>query len=475
MISEIIPELLIKSEQQQHDALQIETHGRKKQANTHHHHHQAPSSKRFKHDLSDSDEIESGQVIKPDLYHDDDDPCFDECDELTANNTAKLNFYESLSSPSSNSITSSTSSTHSIAPRASSSPLLFGASFINKEHTTNSDKPKPRPEQKAPINPATSTQSSSGNKHLNNYYFYMQQILNACAVQQQQNDLSRYLSNLTSLAKQQPASTVSPMGSHSSNLSTSPLSASSLSISSSSASTTASLASPVKLDLKNHQDSSNNSSSMARYQCDGCSKSYSTFGGLSKHKQFHCAAQVQKQFTCKYCEKTYTSLGALKMHIRTHTLPCKCKICGKCFSRPWLLQGHVRTHTGEKPFKCDICSRAFADRSNLRAHMQTHSDVKKYKCLRCFKTFSRMSLLNKHSVNCGNGQANTSYDGQTNLADNLNNSGSSECSMSSNAKRAKSSIQDQQQIEANSVLQSALQYNKYFASLSALANSQKDY
>ncbi|CAF5120717.1 unnamed protein product, partial [Rotaria socialis] len=32
----------------------------------------------------------------------------------------------------------------------------------------------------------------------------------------------------------------------------------------------------------------------SRYQCDGCSKSYSTFGGLSKHKQFHCIAQIKK-------------------------------------------------------------------------------------------------------------------------------------------------------------------------------------
>ena len=140
--------------------------------------------------------------------------------------------------------------------------------------------------------------------------------------------------------------------------------------------------------------------SNSRYQCDGCSKSYSTFGGLSKHKQFHCIAQIKKQFQCKFCDKTYNSLGALKMHIRTHTLPCKCKICGKAFSRPWLLQGHVRTHTGEKPFQCEICCRAFADRSNLRAHMQTHSDVKKYRCTKCSKTFSRMSLLNKHTENC---------------------------------------------------------------------------
>lgn len=133
-----------------------------------------------------------------------------------------------------------------------------------------------------------------------------------------------------------------------------------------------------------------------RYQCDQCKKSYSTFGGLSKHKQFHCTTQIKKDFSCKFCGKSYGSLGALKMHIRTHTLPCKCKLCGKAFSRPWLLQGHMRTHTGEKPFSCAHCGRAFADRSNLRAHLQTHSDVKKYGCKSCKKTFSRMSLLAKH-------------------------------------------------------------------------------
>lgn len=76
-----------------------------------------------------------------------------------------------------------------------------------------------------------------------------------------------------------------------------------------------------------------------RYQCPDCSKSYSTYSGLSKHMQFHCASQNKKSFVCKFCEKVYVSLGALKMHIRTHTLPCKCHLCGKAFSRPWLLQG----------------------------------------------------------------------------------------------------------------------------------------
>jgi snail 2 len=142
-----------------------------------------------------------------------------------------------------------------------------------------------------------------------------------------------------------------------------------------------------------------------RHQCPDCGKSYSTFSGLSKHRQFHCAAGdgPKKSFNCKFCDKVYVSLGALKMHIRTHTLPCKCTICGKAFSRPWLLQGHIRTHTGEKPFSCTYCNRAFADRSNLRAHLQTHSDVKKYSCSTCSKTFSRMSLLTKHAEGGCNG------------------------------------------------------------------------
>ncbi|XP_078508154.1 zinc finger protein SNAI1 [Lissotriton helveticus] len=139
------------------------------------------------------------------------------------------------------------------------------------------------------------------------------------------------------------------------------------------------------------------SSGADKFQCLECSKAYSTFTGLSKHRQLHCEeAQGRKAFSCKYCDKEYISLGALKMHIRSHTLPCVCKICGKAFSRPWLLQGHIRTHTGEKPFSCTHCNRAFADRSNLRAHLQTHSDVKKYQCQACARTFSRMSLLHKH-------------------------------------------------------------------------------
>lgn len=51
----------------------------------------------------------------------------------------------------------------------------------------------------------------------------------------------------------------------------------------------------------------------SHYQCQDCSKSYSTYSGLSKHQQFHCPAvegnQAKKIFSCKNCDKVYTSLG----------------------------------------------------------------------------------------------------------------------------------------------------------------------
>lgn len=55
----------------------------------------------------------------------------------------------------------------------------------------------------------------------------------------------------------------------------------------------------------------------SHYKCQDCSKSYSTYSGLSKHQQFHCPAvegnQAKKIFSCKNCDKVYTSLGKYQL------------------------------------------------------------------------------------------------------------------------------------------------------------------
>lgn len=297
----------------------------------------------------------------------------------------------------------------------------FNENKLNYDETDN-EKLSPK-ESSSPI----SSSNSLIINHNKNYLMYMQQLL-MTAFQHQQHQINNFQVQ-NSMYSKSPQFNCFPnlfeipqMNKNTNSFFVNESALSSLTSTSPSSTSRVSMSSNSSLSptTDRKKDEPTTSINIARYQCDGCTKSYSTYGGLSKHKQFHCNSQIQKQFSCKYCDKTYTSLGALKMHIRTHTLPCKCKICGKCFSRPWLLQGHVRTHTGEKPFKCEICSRAFADRSNLRAHMQTHSDVKKYRCQKCSKTFSRMSLLNKHSLNC-NQSINTTV---------LNSSSSSSLSQS---------------------------------------------
>ena len=418
MISEIIPEIIDENKQ----ILQSQN----VYPNRGHERDTCPDPKRVKLEPEDDDEdedyieedeeddeIEKGQVIKVHLQQE------DESHETEEENKV---FYECMSSAS--------DSLHS-SPRASSSPKAADKANIQQNHLKNIG-----------------------------YYSYMQQLLSALHHQNlfsgQNSAMAHTMPSFTSpwagqeslMNNNHDSSLVS---SNVTNNSSSPAS------STSSLSTSSSLSAhkcKVSKKLEVETNLELNGPGMARYQCDACSKSYSTFGGLSKHKQFHCSAQIQKQFTCKYCDKTYTSLGALKMHIRTHTLPCKCKICGKCFSRPWLLQGHVRTHTGEKPFKCEVCARAFADRSNLRAHMQTHSDVKKYKCDKCAKTFSRMSLLNKHTLNCIN-----------------NNNGSSSSSSITNkvTNRGKNDLHIMPQqfyppnSNQNNLANAVAQYNKYLA------------
>ncbi|XP_034099970.2 uncharacterized protein LOC117565116 isoform X1 [Drosophila albomicans] len=104
------------------------------------------------------------------------------------------------------------------------------------------------------------------------------------------------------------------------------------------------------------------------------------------------------QYQCEDCSKCFTTVGALRIHKMIHTgeLPHKCNYCDKRFRTPGQVRVHQRRHTGEKPFKCKICALAFTHRETLISHLSRHIGMKRYKCYGCDKNFVVVSGLRAH-------------------------------------------------------------------------------
>ncbi|XP_030555976.1 sal-like protein 1 [Drosophila novamexicana] len=104
------------------------------------------------------------------------------------------------------------------------------------------------------------------------------------------------------------------------------------------------------------------------------------------------------QYQCEDCSKCFTTVGALRIHKMIHTgeLPHKCNYCDKRFRTPGQVRVHQRRHTGEKPFKCKVCSLDFTHRETLISHLSRHIGMKRYKCYGCDKNFVVVSGLRAH-------------------------------------------------------------------------------
>ncbi|KAH8404754.1 hypothetical protein KR222_000077 [Zaprionus bogoriensis] len=105
-----------------------------------------------------------------------------------------------------------------------------------------------------------------------------------------------------------------------------------------------------------------------------------------------------QQYQCEECSKCFTTVGAVRIHKMIHTgeLPHKCSYCEKRFRTPGQVRVHQRRHTGEKPFKCKVCSLDFTHRETLISHLSRHIGMKRYKCYGCDKNFVVVSGLRAH-------------------------------------------------------------------------------
>ncbi|XP_064546111.1 zinc finger protein 721 [Drosophila montana] len=131
------------------------------------------------------------------------------------------------------------------------------------------------------------------------------------------------------------------------------------------------------------------------WECDVCTKMFTTKYFLKKHKRLHTG---EMPYTCQYCARTFTFQQSYHKHLLYHSevKPHGCSICGRAFKELSTLHNHQRIHSGEKPFKCEVCGKCFRQRVSFLVHTRIHTGVMPYKCEHCQKTFRYKVSLRTH-------------------------------------------------------------------------------
>ncbi|CAK1591783.1 unnamed protein product [Parnassius mnemosyne] len=118
------------------------------------------------------------------------------------------------------------------------------------------------------------------------------------------------------------------------------------------------------------------------FSCDICEFKTSQERYILAHRKAHVAKQV---YCCNSCDYKCTDKGNFQRHMKKHTgeKPFSCNNCDYKSITKYELQKHMKTHTGEKPFSCNICEYRCIKKSNLKYHIKIHTGEKPFSCNNC--------------------------------------------------------------------------------------------
>lgn len=133
------------------------------------------------------------------------------------------------------------------------------------------------------------------------------------------------------------------------------------------------------------------------YECQVCSKTFSTKWNLQLHKWTH-AARSTKPFKCNQCSGAFYRHSDYTAHMNSHrnVRPYTCNYCGAQFIRKYNCLRHVKEHEENKAYTCDVCNKTFHRSYYLKEHLRVHSGARPYTCHICGKSSGTKSNHNKH-------------------------------------------------------------------------------
>jgi len=133
--------------------------------------------------------------------------------------------------------------------------------------------------------------------------------------------------------------------------------------------------------------------SPSKLYCLACSKRFSTFRSLHRHRK---NTHGEKNHNCNQCNKSFRSPEQVKMHEKRVHMSQNfiCQHCGKNFSSSSSLKEHETRHA---LVACSICKQTFESREIKNLHVK-QAHPQKYPCDVCGKEYTRLNDAKRHKI-----------------------------------------------------------------------------
>ncbi|CAG9761433.1 unnamed protein product [Ceutorhynchus assimilis] len=112
------------------------------------------------------------------------------------------------------------------------------------------------------------------------------------------------------------------------------------------------------------------------------------------------------RYNCKICLlkfSTYYQFSKHKLEHEQKANPYECKYCPEQFNDIDIFLAHNRVHQGKDPYPCKKCSKTFDNKKDYDVHMSVHvlkkapALPKRYRCDICNKEFAKLGDVERHT------------------------------------------------------------------------------